>query len=137
MSQLLSDVVSLLDDVEVLTVMLTRASDILGPILSMVLKNRCKVDARVFGYAEEVVPLYRLDDLRRHFRVQRSTFAVLVRLLSSYTDRANLCLASRRGRPPLSCEKQLPITRGCLLVKKHSGLWQTDLEFVTPLFIEQ
>ena len=70
----------LLDDVEVLTVMLTRASDILGPILGMIMQRRCKVDARVFGYAEEVVPRYQLNDFRRHFRVQRSTFAILVRL---------------------------------------------------------
>ena len=99
----------LLDDVEVLTVMLTRASDILGPILGMIMQHRCKVDARVFGYAEEVVPRYQLNDFRRHFRVQRSTFAILVRLLSPHAA-GEACLIPRRGRPPVCCEKQLLIT---------------------------
>ena len=61
---------------------------------------------RVQGYAEQVVPLYPLDDFRRHFRVQRSTFDILIRLLSPN----GLERLDRRGRPSLRCEKQLLIT---------------------------
>jgi hypothetical protein len=35
----------LLDDGEVLTVMLTKASGVLDPILDMTMQHRCKVDA--------------------------------------------------------------------------------------------
>ena len=37
---------------------------------------------RIQGYAEDVVPMYRDSDFRRHFRLRRETFEMLLRHLT-------------------------------------------------------
>ena len=76
-------IVELLDDVDVLTLLLERSGDNLGPILGLALDWRYRSVPKVVGYAETVVPMYRLDNFRSHFRVQRPTFELLVGLLSN------------------------------------------------------
>ena len=73
----------LLDDMEIVCLMLTRAN-FAGPLLRMVLGSRTsRSESSIQGFVEEIVPLQPLDDFRRYFRVHRSTFMILVRLLAS------------------------------------------------------
>ena len=96
-----------LDDMCVESLFLSNVSSFTEPLLRTLLVLRMRQPTvRVQGYAEQVVPLYPLDDFRRHFRVQRSTFDNLIRFLSPN----GLERLDRRGRPSLSCEKQLLIT---------------------------
>ena len=62
---------------------------------------------KIFGYAENVVPRYRLDDFKRHFRLHRPTFEIVQRLLSTCPE---LPLNHHRGKSPVPLTKQLLIT---------------------------
>ena len=63
---------------------------------------------RILGYVEKVVPLYYDQDFRRHFRLSRSTFDVLVHKASTWKE---LSLdRSRGGRVAIPVVNQLLIT---------------------------
>ena len=55
------------------------------------------------NYAEEVVPLYTLDDFKRFFRMSRNTFEVICQQFGTFAD----FVTSPGGRPPVPIEKQL------------------------------
>ncbi|XP_062502490.1 uncharacterized protein LOC134179569 [Corticium candelabrum] len=60
---------------------------------------------RILGYVEKVVPLYYDQDFRRHFRLSRSTFDVLVHKASTW--KKLLLNRSRGGRVAIPGVNQL------------------------------
>jgi len=54
------------------------------------------------GYHENVVPIYSFTDFKSHFRLDRSTFAILLDVLHRNMNLPNEC----RGKPAIPVEKQ-------------------------------
>ena len=76
--------------------------------LGFLLGTREDSKPRILGYVEKVVPLYYDQDFRRHFRLSRSTFDVLVHKASTWKE---LSLdRSRGGRVAIPVVNQLLIT---------------------------
>ncbi|XP_021355874.1 protein ANTAGONIST OF LIKE HETEROCHROMATIN PROTEIN 1-like [Mizuhopecten yessoensis] len=74
--------------------------------VSYVAAMRARCDKmKVFGYYEEVVPLYQIDNFKTFFRVERHTFEFLCQQIGEKLQYNN-----HGGRISISPEKQLCIT---------------------------
>ena len=77
-------------------------------LMSVSNKNKERQPAvRIIGYAEQVVPSYTDSVFRSHFRLSRQSAETVTRLLGACPG---IPTVHRRGRPPVSVEKQLLLT---------------------------
>ena len=68
--------------------------------------DRVREDRRkVYGYAEDTIPNYLLDDFQRFFRISRRTFEIILREIA-----AAVTPVVQRGRPAITPEKKLLVT---------------------------
>ena len=77
-------------------------------LMSVSNKNKERQPAvRIIGYAEQVVPSYTDSVFRSHFRLSRQNAETVIRLLGACPG---IPTVHRRGKPPVSVEKQLLLT---------------------------
>ena len=100
--------VAMAEKADVLMMLLFNSYDSLGPLLGALTHRRELV--RISGFAENVVPRYHPDDFKRHFRVSRRTFDLLVTALGHCTNIPKPTDCRRGGRVPVTVEKQLLLT---------------------------
>ena len=73
-------------------------------LMSVSNKNKERQPAvRIIGYAEQVVPSYTISVFRPHLRLSRQSTETVTRLLGACPE---IPTVHRRGRPPVSVEKQ-------------------------------
>lgn len=71
---------------------------------TLLIKKKRQRNARITNYAEAILPMYRMDDLRDRFQMNRHTFESLVIKLAPYLARG-----VKDGCIKINVEKQLLI----------------------------